>query len=233
MRTDHLDLSLYRVEEPGRRQYRIYRIADNVEVCGARTQDGSPCLHTGPQLKQNGRCYQHGRYSGRVPISARWAQAMPRRLRDAYAAAYSDLDLLDVGKAVAALSSFAERAMQRAEEYDTPDFRRKALDLWHEARDGNEATMAELGALLERGCEEDRAMRLAADQIKAYCDESQREQDRRLRKECAVNARDLTAIMVSFRNLAVERFGVDEGTKLLDEIDQVMGRSLSTPMHSN
>jgi len=131
--------------------------------CGPAMHNGCCRMHGGKAIGGIAHPhYKHGRYS-----------RTSGGLRDNYESALADeAKLLDMREDIALLRSMAERAAERLTERDTPDFRRRAMDLFSEARESSDpekaaARLTELGSLLSRGSQEDRAMRHLTLQVEA------------------------------------------------------------------
>ncbi len=114
-------------------------------------------------------CYMHGgaRGSGGRLKHGRYAKALKATaLSEAYQQAIQDASLLDLQEPIALLEACLQRTGERVAQADTPDFRRKAKDMWEALSEANASgdaeaqniAMRDLGILLRDGALEDRAI---------------------------------------------------------------------------
>lgn len=136
-------------------------------VCGAKTRDGSPCLNA---QMPNGRCRMHGGTSTGTPLKTGRYSKHLNSLRGSYQDSLNDQTLLDMREQVALLDAIVQQVAVRAENGDTPEFRRRSLTLYQESvaasKGGDHAAAAsklqDLGRLLRDGVSMDhRTTRLA------------------------------------------------------------------------
>lgn len=109
-------------------------------------------MHGG--ARGSGGQIKHGRYAKALKATA---------LSAAYQQAIQDASLLDLQEPIALLEACLQRTSERVAQADTPEFRRRALDLFHEARNSQDPErrlecMRDLGILLRDGAQEDRAI---------------------------------------------------------------------------
>lgn len=102
--------------------------------------------------------------SGRKIVHGRYSKALKSAtLSKAYRNAIKDESLLDLQEPIALIEACLQRTGARVAQADTPDFRKRALDLYQRMRDSEDADkrvelMRQLGALLRDGVQEDRAI---------------------------------------------------------------------------
>ncbi|HRI09525.1 MAG TPA: HGGxSTG domain-containing protein, partial [Nannocystaceae bacterium] len=134
--------------------------------CGAKKRDGTPC----PSYPVVGakRCRMHGARAGAPIKHGRYSKHLGR-IREAYEAAIQDKGLLDLREPIAAIDAIVRRLAERVEELDTPDYRRRLLDLLKESRgaDAGKAAAARftLEELIERGADEDQTLGVLRDSL--------------------------------------------------------------------
>ena len=176
-----------------------FRVSDSRPVCGAKLRNKPGQFCGGPPIsKMNGRCRIHGgRGSGRPVVGGRWSHAMGR-MSEAYAEALQDDSLGDLRPGLAALDAIVQRAAARVDQYDSPEFRRRALALY------SEGESAELGQLLAAGVEEDKAIQNLADTVIEYQKRSEAWWDMKLKAKNAVSIQDLNRILIVFSNIVMD-----------------------------
>lgn len=92
--------------------------ACGVTICGAKTRRGSPCVQT--ILGPNGRCKMHGATALAGPAHpnykhGRYADVLPLRMHDRYAAAMNDPELLSLQPELATLDARISELVQRVD----------------------------------------------------------------------------------------------------------------------
>jgi hypothetical protein len=135
----------------------------------------------------------------------RYDEAMGPGLRDHYRVALNDSKLLDLRDPLAAQDAIIVRLMNRLEDKDSPEFRYHALqlsaDLVDEIRSGGKDInyrADKLHEYLERGANEDRALRSIGSQLDRLRRGVVDAWKIKLGKKQAINARDLVQIMGTF-----------------------------------
>jgi len=173
-------------------------------------------------------CRIHGGLGGRPPIHGRYSQGLGR-FREAYQEARSDPSLLDLRETLALMDVAVQRAAERAADADTPEFRRRALDLFERVRGAvspEEAALNlnRLGELLGSGVKDDEAL----DHLAKAAERLSRRQEKawsiRLDAATALNARDLTAVLARFADIVLEEVPRDAAARVIRRIDgEVLG----------
>ncbi len=116
-------------------------------------------------------CRMHGGAKGSGGLhglkSGRYAKSLLHStLSAAYASAVNDKELLDLKEPIALLEACLQRTGERVAQADTPEYRRRALELYQASMDANAEgnhthageMLRELGKLLRDGVSEDRAI---------------------------------------------------------------------------
>lgn len=203
--------------------------------CRARAKQrsaeaGEPVRCGQPKVEGYEVCRYHGARGGRPIVHGRYSTKLGR-LREAFEAAVEDEQgLMDLRQTMALLDVAVQQAAERLGDKDTPDFRARAITLFERARDATDPDEArrfltELGALLKRGGDEDRALerlsvaaeRLATRQEKAW--------GIKLSAAQAVNARDLMLIMSRIVDVVVEE-APENATRIIERLDsEIVGSS--------
>jgi hypothetical protein len=108
----------------------------------------------------------HGAGGGRPIIHGRYSKVLKKSgLAGHYQDAVENRDIFDLKEPIALLEACLQKASERAAERDTPDFRRRCLELYEDAQQASKAgdtqefvsKMRDLGQLLRDGVSEDRA----------------------------------------------------------------------------
>lgn len=132
--------------------------------CHAHNRRGEPC----GQWAVDGMrvCRMHGAGGGRPIIHGRYSKVLKNSgLVSHYLDAVENKSLFDLKEPIALLEACLQKASERAAERDTPDFRRRCLELYEDAQQASKAgdtqefvsKMRDLGQLLREGVSEDRA----------------------------------------------------------------------------
>ena len=161
---------------------------------------------------------KHGRYSKSLG-----------KFREAYEEARRDPSLLDLRETLALLDVVLQKAVARASDGDTPEFRKKARELCEvvEASIGAEDCeehVAKLAEYLDRGVEETRAL----EQLSTAAERLSRRQEKawkiRLDAASAINARDLVAVLSRFADIVLEEVPKLDAARVIKRIDrEVLG----------
>jgi hypothetical protein len=117
-----------------------------------------------------------------------------------------------------------QRAVERIEEHDTPEFRKRALNLFEEARAAGDAEttaalLGQLGALLKRGASEDKALDRLADTAERLARRQEKAWGIKLDAATALNARDLMAVLARFADIVLEEVPKDAAARVIRRID--------------
>lgn len=192
-----------------------FRNRDGQALCGAHPKSPKgPCRSN--KLYDNGRCHYHGGPTPRGAASAnyvhgRFSKALNPKRRALYEDARGSEDLLSLERTLAMHDVQAVEALERREQLDTPEFRRRALALFRGAKkalaedpDLASAKLLELQRLLERGTEEDRAR----EEVSRLTSSLSRRQEAawkiRLGAAHVINQSELTAILGRFIEVAIQ-----------------------------
>lgn len=151
------------------------------------------------------------------------------RLGEMLAAAQSSPDLLDLSARLAEIDVVVSRAAQRLEERDTPDFRARARELLDEVREAlptdpaiAAARLGELAALLERGCEEDRALEMFLGSVERMSKRAEAAWNVALARHNAVSAGHIRLILIRFLESARQEFGDDGARRLSARLEGLL-----------
>ena len=201
-------------------------------ICGAHPKkDRGPCRAY--SLYKNGRCKNHG---GLTPSGVasphykhgRFAGALNEKRRQQYLEAKDNPDQMDLGRPLALLEVQVTEAVGRREDLDTPEFRQRAQALYKKARRQLKArqnveagiTLKELGDLLERGVEEDRAREEVGRTTSRLARHMEAAWKVRLGAAAAINAADLTVIMGAFVEVAHDEMEPEQLRRFLGRVDR-------------
>lgn len=172
-------------------------------------------------------CYWHGGMSpGRPPTNGRYTR-VPGALREAYKASLADSTLADLREPLAILDAIAKRAMDRVEDKDTPELRKRALELLEEVQAALGAGDAELGAqklqalhaLLRRGAEESEALTNLSDAVEAFSRRAEAYWGVKLSRRQSMNAGDLIAILRAFVTIVKSEAPSDVSARIVERIE--------------
>lgn len=148
-------------------------------------------------------CRKHGGNNpGRAPITGQYS-AVFKRLRHVYERCRTTSAILDMSEPLALMATIVHRMVERVEELDTEGFRLRALGLYHASRDairegdGAEggALLEELGALLQRGADEDSALMRLMSTVTAQMNGISKAQDQQMRKDNVI-PKEAVALLV-------------------------------------
>jgi hypothetical protein len=173
-------------------------------------------------------CRIHGGLGGAPPKHGRYSKGLGR-FREAYQEARQDPSLLDLRETLALMDVAVQRAVERASDADTPDFRARALDLYERiraARDPQEAatTLNRLGELLRSGVEEDEALSELAKAAERLARRQEKAWSIKLDAATALNARDLVSVMARWADIVLEEVPKDAAARVIRRIDgEVLG----------
>lgn len=197
--------------------------------CTAQSkQTGNRCER--PAMHGRLVCYHHGGKGGRPPVHGRWSRSFGR-LRESYEEARADGELMDMSRTLAVLDVNVQRAAERVEERDTPEFRRRAAKLYMDAQDASASgdqekaaqKLAELGVLLRAGVSADRAFAKLVDAAERFGRSQESAWRVRLSKANAINAMDVRAILARFLDFVTQEAPVDVAARIIDRIDVELG----------
>jgi len=173
-------------------------------------------------------CRIHGGLGGAPPTTGRYSKSLGR-FREAYEEARSDPSLLDLRETLALMDVVVQKAVARASDADTPEFRRRALETYELARSSSDAgyaadQLSRLGDLLREGVAEDKAL----DGLARAAERLSRRQEKawqiRLDAATALNARDLVAVLARFADIVLQEVPKDAAGRVIRRIDaEVLG----------
>ena len=194
--------------------------------CAKSKQSGKRC----GQRAVPGRyvCRFHGGNAGRPPINGRYSKSLGK-FREAYEEARQDPSLMDLRETLALMDLGVQKAVSRAAEADTPEFRERALALLEavEASQGQEDGPRHLEALrehLERGVMEDKALEELAKSAERLAKRQEKAWSIKLDAANAINARDLVAVLARFADIVISEADKDAAGRIVRRIDtEVLG----------
>ena len=194
--------------------------------CAKSKQSGERCK----QRAVPGRyvCRFHGGHAGRPPITGRYSKSLGK-FREAYEEARQDPSLMDLRDTLALMDLAVQKAVSRAAEADTPDFRQTALALLEavEASQGQEDGPRHLEALrehLERGVMEDQALEELSKSAERLAKRQEKAWSIKLDAANAINARDLVAVLARFADIVISEADKDAAGRIVRRIDtEVLG----------
>lgn len=212
------------------------------QCIGRSTQTGKRCRKE--PLEKKERCKFHGgRSTGRPPKDAnadsrgrargesrgRYFEAMGV-LAKAYEDARADNSLTDTREPLAALDALTRRVLVRAANLDTPDYRKRMLELLEGARDAMAVADAEAFAekttaaleLAQAGASEDVALGNAVDVLERYSERLEAHWKTKLDRKQAINARDLVLIFQRIVDIVQAEVPGDAAMRVAKAIDTLM-----------
>jgi hypothetical protein len=160
--------------------------------------------------RTNGSVIEHGRSSKTLG-----------KLGRAYEEALASPHLLDLREGLAMLDAVARRAFERADELDTPYYRKEILRLTQAAID-SEDPRKELDDLLEiatRGCAEDDSMRNVLVSVDRLQKRVEAAWNIKLTQDHAINVRDLVGILRGVMGFVFDEAGEEVGGKIEARVD--------------
>lgn len=174
-------------------------------------------------------CRLHGGMAGSPPKHGRYSKALGR-FREAYEDARKDPSLLDLRETLALMDIAVQKAVARASDSDTPEFRQEAIKLCAAAHasigeDDHELQLNRLSELLDRGASEDKAL----DDLAKAAERLSRRQEKawniRLDAANAINARDLVAVLARFADIVLtESHDKNAAARIIRRIDsEILG----------
>ncbi len=205
------------------------------QCIGRSTQTGKRCRKE--PLKNKERCKFHGgRATGRPPKDGKQSERSGRyfesmgKLAQAYQGALADNALTDTREPLAALDALTQRVLTRAANLDTPDYRKRMLELLEGARDAMavadaDALAAKTTAALElaqAGAAEDVALRNAVDVLERYSERLDAYWKTKLDRKQAINARDLVLIFQRIVDIVQAEVPGDAALRVAKAIDVLM-----------
>lgn len=171
-------------------------------------------------MTPRGMHMKHGRYS--LALSGSKFGAL-------YDEAVAARDLLDLREPIAILEAMVQGAAQRSKELDTPDFREKARELykgWRNNSDIAESEKAckELGELLDRGADSDRALSKVADNAERLAKRLEEAWKIKLQKRSAISANDLQALFLVWIDICAQETSQEIAARVASRVRLELAR---------
>lgn len=148
---------------------------------------------------------------------------------DAYKASLRDPKLLNLRDSIAMFDAIAKRAAERAVEADTPEFRKRAIEMQAEVQDAVDAgdddrmkqSLFDLGLFLRSGAAEDSAMRHLSEALENYSKRAEKVHSLQLAKNVAIPAHELMIILSRLAEVITRTAPREVAIEVLAEIDRV------------
>lgn len=155
----------------------------------------------------------HGRYSLALG-----------KFRDAYESSLEDPSLMDLRETLALLDLVVRQAAERAGTGDTPELRKRALEMLRKSRRTADpakaaASLEALQSLLEEGVEEDKSLEALSDAAERLARRQEKAWSIKLDAAQAINARDLVVVLASFADVIMEEADRDTASRIIRRID--------------
>lgn len=190
----------------------------------AKKSDGKRCGQK--SVRGQMTCRMHGGKGSGAPIKhGGYSQALGKWRQTYEAAIQNEQMLFDLTETLALSHVVMERAAVRAEDADTPQMRKRSLDILNAAlmpgRDPTEAAklLAELRTLLRDGVKEDRALQYLSDSIERFATRKEKAWDVRLKAAHAMNEKDLACVFTRIIDIAIEVLGPDDAGRFALRLD--------------
>jgi len=175
------------------------------------SQTGQPCRR---RVKPGAKvCAKHGANGGRPVVHGRYSKHLGR-IREAYEAAIQDKGLLDLREPIAALDAIVRRLAERVEELDTPDYRRRLMDLLREDRAGEETARAKLEELIERGADEDQTLGVLRDSLSELAKRVEGAWKVKLDKKHALGAAEQRVLFARYLDIVADVAGIEAAQRV-------------------
>jgi hypothetical protein len=136
---------------------------------------------------------------------------------------------MDLRETMALLDVAVQKSVERATAKDTPEFRRRASELFVKARssgDPQEASrhLSELGELLKAGVADDVALEHLSKAAERLARRQEKAWSIKLDAAQAINARDLVAVLARFADIVLTEAPRDAASRIIRRIDgEVLG----------
>lgn len=205
------------------------------QCIGRSTQSGKRCRNE-PCIGKE-RCKFHGgrttgrplKHGQRSRKGGRYAEAMGK-LAAVYEDALRDNALTDTREPLAALDALTRRVLVRAANLDTPDYRKRMLELLEGARDAMAVADADAFAakttaaleLAQAGASEDVALGNAVDVLERYSERLDAYWKTKLDRKQAINARDLVLIFQRIVDIVQAEVSGEAAVRVAKAIDALM-----------
>jgi hypothetical protein len=183
-------------------------------------------------VKGRNRCKMHGgmsppagpgHHSFKHGRDSKWTKALGQ-----YGKLYKDAvdsdELLDLRRQLAVMDVAIQRHAARVEELDTPDFRKKALELFaeYEQAPTDEEARARLAGIkehLRRGAGEDRAFAYLVKTADSMARRIEAAYGLKLKSDEVVNQNELTRVTGALVSILVEEAPTDVATRVIQRAD--------------
>ena len=167
---------------------------------------------------QNGRCRIHGGTNPGGPIThGRYSQRLGR-FRAAYEEALGSKSLLDLREPMALIEVAAQKAAERANNADTPEFRAKIAEMLRAVKDDGGSVDAAL-ALAEQGIAEDKALEHLVEMAERLARRVEEAWKIALAKQQSINVRDLAVILTRLADIVSAEAPGETGARILRRFD--------------
>ena len=195
--------------------------------CAAKTKNGDDAGRRCKNSVVPNRtvCRKHGGLAGAKPKPGAATDTF-LALGEQYVKAKESPGLLDLERPLAVLDMAAQRMIERLEERDTPDFRRRARDLFNEAQDLSKtdpaasAALNKLGALLKRGASEDVAFKDVQKVVSQFARRLEEVWKIKLARSQVVNQQDLVGLLTRIATWITEVAPEEVADQMLRKLDE-------------
>lgn len=190
-------------------------------LCGAglRKRPGKVCRQ---KAMENGRCKLHGGLSTGRPITSGRYSGRLGRFREAYEEALGNKSLLDLREPMALIEVAAQKAAERANDADTPEFRSRMIEhlraLKLQAGFGGKELDDAL-ALAEQGVADDKALEHLVGMAERLARRVEEAWKISLAKQSVINARDLTVILTRLADIVTAEAPGETSARILRRFD--------------
>ena len=173
-------------------------------------------------------CRYHGGLGGRPIVHGRYSKALGS-LRGAYEESRSDPTLMELRDTLAVLDVIVQKTAERVGQFDTTDFRARAIDLYQEAQASTDpqelrSKLRLLGTLLREGTDEDGALKALSQAVERLAKRQEEAWKIRLSAANVINARDMVALLGRFAEIVLDEADNDIATRIISRIDgEIMG----------
>jgi len=173
-------------------------------------------------------CRYHGGLGGRPITHGRYSKVLGT-LRGAYEESRSDPTLMELRDTLAVLDVIVQKTAERVGQFDTADFRARALDLYEDASGATDPQevrekLLALGALLREGTDEDGALKALSQSVERLAKRQEEAWKIRLSAANVINAGDMVALLGRFAEIVLDVADNDIATRIIGRIDsEIMG----------
>lgn len=188
-------------------------------MCGARCRgERAGRLCEQPKVGSANRCRLHGGLSTGPRLKTGRYSAVLVRLRDGYEEALNSKSLLDLKEPVALLDAVVRQLAARAElDGDSPDFRKRALEAYREARESE--NFDALGELLKNGVDEDRATSRLTKELDRLARRIEGAWSVKLQRKNALSIADLKLVVLRIMDIVQKHVAADTFRAVVLEVE--------------